>query len=297
MSGTVFQVEYLATSPIHHGEFSDIDTGNISPVRKLKVITRSGDKFSIPVISGNSIRGIMRRIVFGHLLEKFSVRATLLEAGESDAWELLYAALMNGGNLKGPQSNIDPKAYRAMRKAFPPLSLFGSALFDHQLAGRMEVGYVFPVCAESHAAKLVSIPLEDEAGLLPSSDLIDEIGLVRHTDEKTNGEVTGVTPMPMTIEVINAGTRLQQRIVVKTEDEIAVSIIVWALKRITVLGGKSNSGHGQVEVEIIGLDELGLSEAPYLEWIEVQDVGQILVDLALSLAPKKKAKKAKKGKK
>ena len=68
------RIEMIAQSPLVHGEFSDgIDLGNMMNFRHLPMI-KDGKIYSVPVVSGNAIRGIMRRILARELVDTFDLK-------------------------------------------------------------------------------------------------------------------------------------------------------------------------------------------------------------------------------
>lgn len=53
-------VNFMLSSPLSHGTYDSRPGGNYSAFRRIPII--SGDKvLSLPMVSGNAIRGVMRR--------------------------------------------------------------------------------------------------------------------------------------------------------------------------------------------------------------------------------------------
>ena len=108
------RVTLKALSPIAHGAFGP-STGNTLLFRRVPIVSLMGRPF-VPAVSGNAIRGVLRRIVMRDLLDRCGFDKT------SPGWDHLYAALANGGHLQGSEASIDPVAIGSLRAALPPLS-------------------------------------------------------------------------------------------------------------------------------------------------------------------------------
>lgn len=222
-------------APMSHGEFG-APTGNATQFRRIAL--RTGQR--VPAVSGNALRGVMRRVV---------MRDMLAQAGLSvggPGWDILYASLVNGGHLEGSESALDPAHVRELREALPSLSLFGAALQTWMLKGRMRVGISWPQCAETAAIGLVA-----PGNYPPAELLISEMSHVRHIDrDMQDPAVSGVTPMPTTMETLVAGTVLETMIGFdRNATALERSCAGWALNNIGALGGKSSVGLGLVEIK------------------------------------------------
>jgi len=144
------------------------------------------------------------------------------------------------------------------------------------LPGRVRFGFVWPVCQETVEARIVVA----EAGPLPSAgDLVTEVGLTRHADKDLQSpDVTGVTPMPVTIEAIATGTELRQTIRFASDaTDLERSCIAVGLDSLDALGGKQAAGMGVVEMIHNGDSQV------YLDWLDSmsgKDLRGRLTDLA-----------------
>ena len=252
-------VEMNVTSPLHHSEFGR-GGSNAVGVRRFPVLTPNGDRTPVAVVSGNALRGRMRRLVMRELLDRcgFAIGA--------DGYDRIYAAVANGGHLTGGDAMVDPAALRQMRADCPPLSLFGSALYRYMLPGRMSVGICWPVCDVTVAAGLAR-PL---TAVVPNSANLESLSSLSRLPEKErqNTEATGVAPLPVTLEVIDAGATLSSEIRLYPEStDLEASCAAWALDRVESLGGKATMGLGRVRVSHDG------DAAAYAEWL-AGDLGQ-----------------------
>ena len=261
-------VTFTALAPIHHGQFG-LSTGNAINFRRFSLV-RDGAKIAVPAISGNSLRGILRRLVMRELFDHSGVSRETLPGRP---WDRLYAALANGGHLDKEQTALDPVYIRNLREALPPLSVFGAALYSWMLSGRMSVGILWPVCAETVALGLVK-----GESTMPAEDMIEEISHVRHVDrEQQDPTVSGVTPMPTTMETLVTGTMLECEITVGGTD-LEAAVISNGLDMLRTIGAKTASGLGVVRVT-------GQQDATaYLEWLNGGTAEAALRLLAAKLA-------------
>ena len=236
-------------APLHHSEFGG-QKSNIVGMRKMPVI-HQGAVEHVPVVSGNALRGRMRRIVMRDLLDQCG-----LQVG-APGYDRIYAAVANGGTLTGSDNNVNPAAIRSMREVCPPLSAFGSALYSYMLAGRMSVGFCWPVCDVTVAKGLVA-----ERHGLNASYLEWETSYVRLPEkERQNTEATKVGPMPYTIEIVPPGVVLESEILFAGDTTpIEMACAAWALDRVESLGGKDGIGMGRLTMTHNG------DAAPYEEW-------------------------------
>lgn len=274
------RVVLTAHSPIQHGAFGP-SAGNMVLIRRMTLVCHP-DQPRVPAISGNALRGTLRRLVMRDLFQRAGLSR---ETMESPQWDRLYAALANGGHLEAAETRIDPDKIRALRESLPPLSVFGAALYSWMLAGHMEVGILWPRCRETVDAGITSCGRDVRA-----DDLVEDLGHCRHVDrEQQEPDVSGVTPMPTTMEVLCTGTVLESEITfARHAGAVEESVIAYALDMMRSVGGKSAAGLGRVDVEHDG------DAAAYREWREsTTDIGDRLRALAEDLGASKRKKKAK----
>lgn len=277
ITATICLQSPLSHAPVDHQG----GTGVSVPIRRLPIVSLPGAP-EVPCVSGNAVRGPLRRVIMRDLLRR---------AGDLDldpvSHDRLYAALANGGHLDGSETQVKPDQVRALREALPPLSVFGSALYSWMLPGRMRVGFAWPICAETIEAGLVGGPAAPWA-----EDLVDEVGLARHADRTLQDPaISGVTSMVVTTEVLSTGSRLSVRVQFDPETTaVERSVAAWGLDRLTHLGGKSAAGFGAIAIQHDG------DPGPYSEWLDTNEnmLAERLRDLAGSFrSPKKKRSKKK----
>lgn len=277
------RITYTITcaSPCHHGDFGE--TGNVRSFRREPIILPSGQIVRVPCISGNAVRGQIRRLVMRELLDVCGIDRITMPARQ---WDRLYGALVNGGTLDGSESRVDPDAVRELRRALPALSVLGAALYSHMMPGRARVGFARLACDETaqsgHAADMGALP--------PADDLVADWSHARLPDTTVQDvEASGVGPMPTTVEVVITGARFVGRIDCGS-DALECSVMARGLSLMEAIGGKSGGGLGQVMVEH---DADG---ALWVTWMTAhrEDLRATLLQLAERLGGEaKKPKKAK----
>jgi len=202
--------------------------------------------FQIPAIKGNSIRGIIRDLIFEHLFKELKLDE------ESVAVDTFYI-LFSGGFLEGMESAIDINAKRGLRKMLPALSILGSAVGKEMLMGKLIVSSAYPRCKELETGEM---------------SIYDQTQVIRHTrvdDRKLKyGKEKDERKAQMfyDIEVLNAGTELDLHIILDSENEIEKACLNRMIKQLAekpYFGGKSSAGYGEFEFINIDIDKLDSS--------------------------------------
>ena len=267
-------------SPLHHGSFG-VNTGTSVPLRRMTLIGTEGELFRVPALSGNALRGRVRRSLMRELFGVCEIHRGTLPPRH---WDRLYAALANGGHLDGSERRIVPEDYRTLRDNLPVLSVLGAALYTYMLPSHCEVGIAWLRCRETVEAGICVEPGKLDPPVLPAEDLVEEISHTRHIErEHADPEETGVTPMPVTLEVIMTGATLESEITFPNHaTELERAAIAHGLDLITSLGGKSAPGLGQVS---IGHDSKVRGEV-YQDWLSAnrESSAEALRELAAKLA-------------
>lgn len=248
MNATVYTLTLVADAPLHHGAFGG-DTGNAVLHRRVPLAAYP-DHPGVPAVSGNALRGALRRLVMRDLFARLDLGlhsvGTELTAQQ---WDKLYGALANGGHLAQAETRTDPEAQRALRAAVPALSVFGAAVYHGMLPGRVSVGWLWPRCAETVAAGLAPEP-DGTAALVGAEALLTEVTLTRHVDrDEQDPQRSGVTPMPVTVEALVPGTTLHGTVVaLRALTPVEAGVVGWGLGQLAILGGKGGAGFGRVRV-------------------------------------------------
>lgn len=240
------RIKYTLRAPISHiGETAS--TGSYFQT----VLTDQG---SIPVITGNSIRGQLRDCMALHLLDKISDADNSQIRVSKDIFNILFS----GGNINGTMKEDVEKA-KSIREHFPMISLLGGGLGDMIMAGKLLCSFAYPVCSETE--KITGI-ISDVSW----HSLIDEIEFTRMDDSKNEllekylqdfaeGKTAKAsTQMRFSVQYIAAGTEFVQDFYFlpgTTELELGAfysGILKWW--EIPCMGGMAAKGFGFFDASI-----------------------------------------------
>ena len=245
--------------------------GTITQLRREKFVQPSGKVSKVPVISGNAIRGILRdRGMFSMLRELgYGVNA---ETGEVTGLPLnAFYFLFSGGALTstgGEGVNIDH--FRTMRETIPLISLFGGAAGNTIMPGKMKIGKLLPLCAET--AHLVPQRFLPETTQTIWEYCQTEM-YTRRDDEKNDrvrmlisrpaiGDSSENLPaekkaapqqMKYDIETLAAGTQFYWKIVLEDVTDVefeAFLATIIEFSKSPNIGGKGGVGHGEISIKL-----------------------------------------------
>jgi len=254
MKTEIVQGSIQAISPLHHG--SDESTGSRSTLRRMKYLV-DGKAIEFPVISGNSIRGILRRLIMKDMLERLDYELTSLKT---------YHMLFAGGTLESVSSeagNINLGLRKQMRDSLPALSLFGSAIGNQMIEGKMKCSYALPLCNE----------LVDYTGYYPTppisiyDQLTDDYSTRRDDLHGERAEGDNAHQMIVNFEVFTPGTMFYHKFVMMDCTDIEMSVLGHVIKlweSRPYIGGKSSIGLGEVYLKYIDSP----SPSEYLDFIK-----------------------------
>jgi hypothetical protein len=235
-----------ALAPIQHG--GDEKTGS-TPV--LRSITHwdpiQGRHVRLPFVSGNAIRGVLRRLVFRDLLRRVGLDA-------SELHPKLYHALFSGGVLESTDETaaaIDLEMRHRVRDAVPPLGLFGASVGNQMIPGSLRVRHAMPVCSEYRAylpPELAADP-RAEHSVRTFTDVAfatrrDELREEREADEQA-------VQMKVEFEAFVPGTLFTHGFALVYASELEASCLGQAIelwRAQPYIGGKAGSGYGELRI-------------------------------------------------
>lgn len=251
-----------ALSSIAHGGET---RGTVTLLRRERIL-RDGQPISVPIVSGNSWRGRLRRLAEEQLREAIGYEGELSLAAAH--------ALRAGGSLAKGSTALTGARLRTVRQLVPPLAIFGGAV-GRTIEGALQVGKLIPHIAEtSHltgdeqAPSVFSlVQLEtytrldegDRPGtstLMHTQDLklLDDgtvdLTLLDMRDEEPS-EVPG--SFVWRIETLPAGTVFDTWLRLEHVDELTLAFFVDLLDRFAQhghIGGRAASGHGRVRSDL-----------------------------------------------
>lgn len=276
------------TSISHIGETHGIN----AKLRREKVVQPDGSVEEIPIISGNSLRGILRDRGMLHMLRTLGYGVDD-ETGEVRGLSLpAFYFLFSGGSLtKVSGRGLDIDEARRWRNTIPLVALFGGAMGNQIMPGQAKIGKAIPICQET--AHLLPERFVNNGDELESIwELCQEEAYTRRDDEKneklrqliapetrklledkakderaksgTDKDVAGPTgqkqQMRYFVETISAGTQLFWDITLDDVTDLQFEAFAVALAefgRFPYIGGKSGVGHGKVAIR-------------FDKWIEIE---------------------------
>lgn len=212
----------------------------------------------IPVITGNSVRGILRDTAAKHLLEKIGEKVN----------KEVFNVLFSGGSITAGMKP-DLERARQVREHFPIISVLGGGLGTMMMSGKLMSGFLYPLCDET--AEM----LHEECNGISWRNLIDEIELTRMNDAKNdkntrymdnaeecskNGESN--TQMRYSVQYMAAGTVFVQQIQLAdgvTDIELGALYNAFAeWFKAPHIGGMSARGFGTFDA-VLGDNDIVLS--------------------------------------
>lgn len=229
------RIKYTAKAPISHiGEVAS--TGSY-----FNTVRTSFGK--LPIITGNSVRGILRDCGAKTLLDTLGIKVN----------KETFNVLFSGGNINGTMKNDIAKT-KAVREHFPLISVFGGGLGDMIMSGKILVGNLYPVCVETY--DVLGAEYTDTSW----KNLIDEIEFTRTDDGKNDvlaeymidsteeKQAKASTQMRYSVQYMAVGTTFVQDIYIfdnVTDCEIgALYSAIAAWFTVPRLGGMANKGFG-----------------------------------------------------
>lgn len=242
-----FDIDVLAQSSIVHREdYSAVGTDNFALFRREKIITPNGEVMQIPIVSGSSFRGVLRRI--GEALT-----AGVLDY-EGAALPIPAAHLLtNGGRLAKSARPLTDEDERRLKNLLPQIAIFGGAASGRIMSGLLAVGKVLPEIAElAHI-----LPRPPQTIPLPAVLSVADESFSHLSDHRTSTDQPPRTDLDQTssplgrfgVETLPAGTRLQTwvRLTNATDNQAAfLRDVLAAFADHGHLGGRIAAGHGQI---------------------------------------------------
>lgn len=241
--------------------------GTITQLRREKFVQPNGKVAKVPVISGNAIRGILRDRGMYSMLNELgygvegdgSVKGLSLQA---------FYFLFSGGALTSTGTEgINIETFREMREAIPLIGLFGGAVGNVIMPGKMKIGKLIPICSET-------------AHLIPNRFISDEPSTIwdfcqtemytRRDDEKNDrvrmliskpaieaqgyeAKKTAPQQMKYEVETLAAGTKFFWRITLEDVSDVEFEAFLATMlffSKSPNIGGKGAVGHGEISIHL-----------------------------------------------
>lgn len=228
--------------PIHHG--GDEKTGSTPVLRSITSWDdEAGEMVRVPFISGNAIRGMLRRIAFADLLNSVGYECTSKK---------LHHGLYSGGTFEktaDDDDGSDIKFREWLRDLFPQIALFGLSLCGQSVSSCMDVGHGQLICRENRW-KLTPAGQSDRRSGHRVREFTDISFATRRDDlREKREEGEQATQMKIEFECIIAGARMEHRFSLQQATPLESSCLAHIIElwqRDPHIGAKSASGYGRV---------------------------------------------------
>jgi len=167
MQTIIWEGTMTALSSISHNGGQSF--GINSKLRREKFVQMDGSVEEIPVISGNGLRGLLRDRGMLHMCRALGYGVND-ETGEVRGLSLAaFYFLFSGGALTSTGSRgIDIDEARKVRALIPLVGVFGGAMGNSIMPGKLKCGKAIPICAET----IHLLPESFRGDRVPQSDKI-----------------------------------------------------------------------------------------------------------------------------
>lgn len=264
-------VATAVTSIIHNGGEQN---GVSSMLRREKFVQPDGSVEKVPVISGNSIRGILRDVGMYDMLQKVGYGVDK-ETGQVTGLPLsAFYFLFSGGALSSTgEAGINVDKFRKMKELIPLIGLFGGAIGNAIMPGKLKIGKLIPICKET----LHLLPEQYRNENAESIWEYCQTEMYTRKDDEKNDRVRamidsnvrallsgGAAKVDLTkastaqqmmyrVESIAAGTQFYWKVTLEDATEIEFEAFVNTLlvfSKAPFLGGRSAVGHGEISIKM-----------------------------------------------
>lgn len=274
MQTLIYEGVMTALSSIAHSGGESI--GIESKLRRERFVQPDGSVEEVPVLSGNGLRGMLRDRGMWHMCRELGYGVNE-EAGKIQGLSLsAFYFLFSGGMLGEGAAGIDVDYARKLRDTIPLVSIFGGAVGNQILPGKLKVGKAIPICAETNHL----LPQQYQNGGHSIWDSLQLEMYTRKDDEKNEKLRTVITgnalkqlgdkspvelldysvakaerpPQQMMYytETFAPGTRFHWKLVLEDVTDIEYDAFMTTLaefSRLPYVGGKSSVGLGEVSIK------------------------------------------------
>jgi len=266
-----------ALSPVFHG--GSEKTGSVVLLNRLKFIV-NGRPVDVPIVSGNQVRGRLRRLLARDFLDLAGYQMDLSQR----SYQKLYHTIFAGGILteaeeESESGTVDLALKFRIVRYLLPLRLFGCSYANQMVEGRVLVGHMLPICKE--LAEYTAVPSDISFHQLIAHTFQtrrDELRAPRRGGQQQEGQGGGrgeeeqAVQMMVEYECFAPGTRFAHEIILETTregEELDLSTLyraveLWQQK--PYIGGKSAVGFGKLRIEYVWPRQV--DSGAYLRFVE-----------------------------
>lgn len=262
-----YDIDILAKSSIVHREdYTSVGSDNFVLFRREKIITPSGSVTQVPIVSGSSFRGVLRRI--GEALT-----APILDYEDTGLPIPAAHLLTNGGRLAKSARPMTDEDERTLKTLIPQIAVFGGAASGRIMSGLLTVGKVLPEISElAHI-----LPRPPRNGVLPAVFGVADESFSHFSDHRpdanhppiTDHEEDSSTLGRFGVETLPAGIRLQTWVRLANATETQAAFLHDVLATFAThghLGGRIAAGHGRVTATISATPRRGQLPEETADW-------------------------------
>lgn len=276
---STYRIEGAATllsSLSHGGEHA----GTVGFLRREKIVQADGSVVELPVVSGNALRGLLR---------DHAANVMWRALGSPELAPAVFHLLWSGGALAKAGSGhvLGARQLAEVRRLIPLVSLFGGSGAGKIIEGKLSVGKLVPICAETahivpdglDAASAPSIwslvqieefTRRDDAKRDQLHQAIAGLAAAPELEAATQGQLLTVEEhapakevdvidgpaqqMRYGVETLAAGTRLHWWMQLRAVTDVEVALFAQAVDAWTLdgahIGGRSATGHGRLRLDV-----------------------------------------------
>lgn len=272
------------TSIMHNGGEQN---GIATQLRREKFVQADGKVERVPVVSGNAIRGILRDTGMADMVRRLGYGA------ESGLTLNAFYFLFSGGALSSTGENgLNVGHFRKMKELIPLIGLFGGAIGDAIMPGKLKIGKLIPICAETAHVLPEAVRPEEPQTIWEycqtemytrkddeKNDKIRELIapeerklLEGGTAKQDLTKASTAQQMMYRVETLAAGTRFYWKIILDDPTDVEFEAFINTLlvfSKSPYLGGRSAVGHGEVALKMNNWVRIDSRIAPQTSAVDV----------------------------
>jgi len=225
--------------------------------RTPKNIERKEDM--LPCISGNSVRGKMRRLIMADFCKRIGIE-------KID--KRIYHTMFTGGFLDQSTQYEDLEKMEQFVMMCPAFGLLGAAIGNMTIEGDMKIGWAYPLCRERGTGEKSYWQYLDTVFQTKHDSSKIEKKLKLSQEDYNEKQKEQKHQMKYEYEVFSDGTPFEHRLACVSENSLLISAFWHCLKLFNdspYIGGMSAVGNGEVKPKW-KLQENGGKE--YLNYLE-----------------------------
>lgn len=262
-----YDIDILARSSIVHREdYTSVGSDNFALFRREKIMTPSGKVAEVPIVSGSSFRGVLRRIGEALTAPILNYEATGLPIPAAHL-------LTNGGRLAKSAKPMTIEEERNLRSLIPLIAVFGGSASSRIMSSLLMVGKVDPEISE--LAHLLERPPHNDC--LPAVSVLSDEYFSHFADHRPDANLPPITDHDedsstlgrFGVETLPAGIRLQTWATLTNATENQAAFLRDVLDVFATrghLGGRIAAGHGRVTATITAKPERGRLPRKTADW-------------------------------